>query len=282
MTRRLLLASVALVALFGTACEELAKSLTAEDFAIATLVNVPEQEDPATKQKVPGLVTFQLFFGRIDKSKITTSLDGSQSAGAGAFTGAAGAQVKLQFTDAGGVAREINVSDKGGGTYQIDSQTATLLTYAATDYVAQIAFGGRTYRLTVKAPEKAGVAEFATSAVKEWEAGKEFAVTRLNAQGPARNPVAFVDLTPIANGTRGSGWSNAPKDALAFFQFALADDAWRADAFKIPGAQFQKGNAYAVTLTSLERGGTEPGSPALFLGSVFLAGVASGGGVVVP
>jgi len=282
MTRRILLASAALIALFGTACEELARSLTAEDFAIATLVGVPEQEDPATKQKVPGIVTFQLFFGRIDKSKITTSLDGSQTAGAGAFTGAAGAQVKLQFTDAGGVAREINVSDKGAGNYQIDSQTATLLTYSATDYVAQINFGGNTYRLKVKAPEKAGVAKFATSAVKEWQAGKDFTVTRLSAQGPSKNPVAFVDLTPIANGARGSGWSNAPKDALGFFQFALSDGAWRADSFAIPGAQLQKGNAYAVTLTSLERGGTETGSAALFLGSVFLAGVASGGGVVVP
>lgn len=277
--------SLLALALLGlvTACGELAQQLSAEEFAVASLVKVPGQENPATHESVPGVVTFQLFFGTIDKTKIAVGLDGKRTASAGAFRGAPGATVTLLFNDPARGETSINVSDVGGGNYLIDSQTANLLTYSETDYVAQIAYGGLTYRLQVKAPAAGEIKEFAAQTdriVHDHPAGTDFGITRLKAAG-AQNPIAFVNLSGLSGNARADAWNNVPKDAFGFLQLALADDAWRADTFKIPGAQLQPGNAYLVTMTSLERGDVEPGSPALFLGSTFLAGVATGGGVLV-
>ena len=114
------------------------------------------------------------------------------------------------------------------------------------------------------------------------EAGQPFTVTRAAPLGVSANPIAFVALSRLTGQTRADEWTNLPKDPMGFLSFVLADDAWRPDSFTIPGEKFVSGQAYAVTLTSTKEGGGEDGSSPLFIGSTFLAGVASSGAVVVP
>lgn len=267
-------------AIILSACSGLTDQLTANHFAVATLVQIPDQKNPSTQETVPGLVTFQLVFGLIDRTKIV-----GPTAGAGAFSGLADAQVKLLFQDPTRGATEINVAHQGAGIYRIDSQTASQLAYHPIEYVVQIVSGSETHRLKVTAPEQAAIQEFVDAGalpVLTHAAGTPFTVTRASPMGVAGNPIAFVALSRLTGNARADEWTNLPKDPFAFLSFVLADDAWRQDSFTIPGESFASGQAYAVTMTSTKEGGGEDGSSPLFIGSTFLAGVASSGAVVVP
>lgn len=278
-----LAAALGALSLAAAGCGGLADQLQAENVAIAALIKTPELENPQTHDKVPGIVTFQLFFGQIDKSKISLGTDGKQAAAAGAFTGLAGATVKLDFKDPTRGDTEVNVADKGEGKYLIDSPTANLLTYNQTDYTANISYGGKVFQLKVAAPLKTDVKEFLAATdgiIKDHDAGAPLTLTRAVAQGATKNPIAFVNLSTVTGAAKADTWNNLPKDAMGFLQLALDDSQWRQDAFTIPGNQFQARTGYLATLTAVERGEPVTGSPALFLGSSFLAGVAAGGGVI--
>lgn len=286
MSARHLLA--ALSALTLSACGGLLEQLQSEEVAIAALIRTPDAKNPQTDEVVPGVTTFTLFFGSVDRSKLIPTNGGGQDVEAGAFQGNEGATVTLLFKDAGGVERSINPQDKGEGQYAIDSTQSQLLTYNAnTVYTLTIAYSGKTYRLTVTPPTDTEIAEFKevdNKVVVDHPAGADFTVTRADGDAdPSKNPLAFVNLMALSGSEQSQKWSNMPSDALGFLRLVLADSPWRARQFTIPGDQFAAGSQYLVTLSSMERGtseGPNDGSAALFPGSSFLAGVADAGGIL--
>ncbi len=286
MTRALVrtCCALALLALPLGACGGLADQLQADDFAVGALIKTPDLTNPQDSSKtIPGVTSFQLFFGKIDRSKISLGAGGKQVAAEGAFTGVAGAIVKLDFHDPTNGDVEINVPDKGSGQYQIDSQTAERLTYDQTAYTATIAYSGQTFTLHVTAPAPTDIKELqaAPDRTITQTANTPLTITRTDAAGPGKNPIAFVNLSSVTGTAKVDAWNNVPKDPFGFLQLVLDDSAWRADSFVIPGDQFQPNSGYVVTLAEMAQGSadTATGSTALFVGSTLLAGVAAGGGV---
>ncbi len=275
------LSAAAALVLSVAGCDQLLSQLESDHVAVAMLVKVPEQQNPVPGgQPLPGVVRFQLFLGAIQKSAAAAGLASGATPGA---TGLAGAQVKLLFRDTEqNVDLEVPIPDKGAGAYDLDSLTDARLKLMKTEYTAQIVHGGHTYKLKVTPPEPSDIAEVAAAplrVIKDHPENTDLRLTRANIV--AENPIAFVNLAQVSPTTKADHWTNAPTDAMGLLSLALNDGAWRADSFTIPGAKFASGAGYVVTLTSLAQGQVDGSSSALFLGSTFFAGVASGGGVLV-
>src|SRR5438876_1056475 len=114
-----------LLALATAGCGELADQLQAEDFAVAALIKLSDQENPKTHEVIPGGTSMTVFFGHIDKTKIIPKdSSGKQEAQSGAFTPNTGAKVKLEFVHPADGSQEITIPDLGGGKYMIDSSQA--------------------------------------------------------------------------------------------------------------------------------------------------------------
>lgn len=280
MLSRRTLAAVAAAALAG--CGDIAEQLQADNFAVAALVKTPDQENPQTKDVIPGVTALTVYFASVDKSKIVSGVTG-ESAQAGALKANTGATVSLDFTGSDNVPVTINIPDKGEGKYAIDSKEAAKLAYHQTKYTLNISYSGSKYVLAVDASAPAMIKEFKGKAVKvitEHPAGQAFTITRDVAQGPAKNPLAFVALSAADGESSSETYSNFPKDAFGFLQFVLDDTQWRQDSYTIPGTNFAANKPYLAALMSVERGTPTATSAALFVGSSFLAGVADAGGIV--
>lgn len=274
-------AVMAAAALFLSGCTELLEQLQAEHVALATLVQTPDLENPVTNETVRGLTTFTLFFGRADLSALANGATGGNSA----FTGVADAQVTLEYEDPEtNQKRQLNVADNGSGRYSLDSSTAELLEYfAGATYTVTIQYSGKTHQLSVVAPERREVAEFAnaTKTVLDHPADQDFVVT-LTSNSDAEPPVTFVSLSSVSGAASAESWTNMPKDGLGLLQLAIKPDPWKQSSFTIPAEELEPGTGYLVTASTLETGRQDsgPGLNALFTSSTFLAGTADGGGLV--
>lgn len=274
------------LALSTAACGELVEQIQAEDVAIAALVKTPDQKKPNSSEVIPGIVTFQLFFGHLDKSKLVPKVGGGQDALAGAFQANKDALVSLEFTDPVKGPTTINVAATGDGIYGATSSLDGRLKFVESEYKLNIAYGGKNHRLLVTPGAPGQIQEFAGSAdrlVKDWDVAAHpqgFTVTRVGgSDDPAKNDIAFVTLKNVTDSAVPE-YSTLPMDPLAFLRLVLDDTPHRAKSFTIPQEQFKAANGYVVALTTLKKGESDPNAAALFLGSTFFAGVADGGGVL--
>ncbi len=280
----------AALALPLAACGGIVDQIEASDVAIAALIKVPDQQvpDPAhpgQMKTIPGLVTFQLFFGHLDKSKLTSGSDGKQTASAGAFGPNADAQVQLDFMDPvkGATTISVGKTDATGFASKQSSDTERLV-YVEGEYTLSIAYSGKTYKLKVTAGKPTQMVEFKDAPdklIKDWDVSAHpdgFTVTRVGGDAdPAKNDIAFVKCAGVTDTS--AEYSNFPSttDPLAFLKLVLDDTEWRAKSFTIPVSTFKATNGYVVALTGVAKGTQDPTGAALFLGSTFLAGVADGG-----
>lgn len=266
-----------------SACDGLFQQLKSNDVAIATLLKTPDANNPATGELVPGVTSFTLFFGSVDKSKIIPRGD-AEEAEDGAFKGNAGAKVTLHYADANGERRELTIPDLGGGKYVLNSTDSQLGYSPSARYRVDIEHDGKKYRLDALAPASSKIAEFAEKdVVTEHKAGADFTVTRAGNPDPDTNSLAFVNLMSVSGSEDSESYTNMPSDGLDFLRLVLADSKWRENAFVVPGEHFEKGAQYLVTLTSVERGtskGPNDGTEALFPASSFLVGVGAAGGIL--
>ncbi|MCC6623620.1 MAG: hypothetical protein IT385_20345 [Deltaproteobacteria bacterium] len=273
-----LLSSLALLA-SSAGCRQIIESLETQEVAVALMVATPDMPHPVTQQTIAGLTSLVVVYGELDAGRTNEANRG--------YHPIAGARVRLTFTHPTDGARELVATDVGDGTYTLDSTAEPRLRYAQVDYTLRIEHGGETYVMKVRPPAPSDIAEIAAEpdrVIGDHPAGQPLTITRSNPRGADDNDVAFATLSALESTTSSLTWTNTPDDGAGLVDLLLADDAWRADAFTIPGAELARG-VYSVTLTPLARGFQltgGAGGPPLFPGSSFLAGIGAGGGVVVP
>lgn len=272
------------------ACDQLLEQLQSSHVAMATLIKTPDLKNPLTDDTVPGVTTFTLHFGSVRSERVLPLGTGGQRVEDDAFSPIGDAVVRLQFTDTTQtppLERDITVPSRGGGRYVIDSSEARQLAYVEGEYVATVEYAGQTFRLKVTTPSagQSRIAELEATGAKvitDHAPGAPLTLTRADARGASENPIGIVALQSVSGVSASERYTNLPQNAIGLLRFVLADGPWRADSFQIPGENFEQGASYLVTLSALERGAqdTSGGARALFPASVFLAGVADGGGVM--
>lgn len=280
-TGRLALAATLAAATFG--CQDIADQLNSDMVAMAVLLKTPDVEVPTVQngqlgsKTEPGKTELQVYFGRIDKKKITDSVS-KQEAQDGAFLPVTGAIVQLDYD--GCTACPITLADDGKGKYTAGQDTA--LAYKEAKYTLTMKYSGSTYKLEVNAPAPLVIDEFRNVPLRTvWghTPGQAFTMTRYEETAPQKRPVALAAAKAVDGDELSEPWTSPSLDALTLLNLLLDDTDYRAKTTSVDGSVFRADATYLLTLAAVERGAQpdDASLDTLFGASSFIAGVADAG-----
>lgn len=219
--------------------------------------SIPFFGDGGFTTKNPPQTIAQVFIGERDASDLKKPP-----------VGIAGAKVTL--TIAGGAPFELKEKEKG--VYLLTTVENSALQYVADkELVYTVDVKGEKLTAKVIGPKKEDIEQFKVlgGAPLPHEAGKELKLTRASAEN-----IGLTSVFPISSSAEQGKptYTDAPTKPEDLIDLVANPDKWKQKTITIPGSAFpQAGTKYLVNVTAVKKGTT---SDNLFLGSVFVAGIA--------